>query len=210
MPITLLPQRYRAIPEQRTVVLVQPARILLGEPLTRYEHIPDLLYHCKDARSDLHSSCGAFSRYLTRARAECFAQNIAVIKYWGKREPLELILPTNSSLSVTLSQDHLRSKTTIRAEASFDKDRLWLNGDEEEVQSTGRMANCLREMRALRKELEQQKGIKEDKVAFLCFSLYLSNALNSLCQVSDCTSYQKTTFQQQQDWLHPRQASQHS
>ena len=98
-------------------------------------------------------------------------QNIAVIKYWGKREPLELILPTNSSLSVTLSQDHLRSKTTIRAEAGFDKDRLWLNGEEEEVKSTGRMANCLREMRALRKELEQQKGIKDDKVIIRIIAL---------------------------------------
>jgi len=37
--------------------------------------------------------------------------NIAVIKYWGKRDT-ELILPTNSSLSVTLDQDNLRSTTT--------------------------------------------------------------------------------------------------
>jgi len=77
---------------------------------------------------------------------------------------LDLILPTNSSLSVTLSQDHLRSKTTIRADASFQKDRLWLNGDEEEVKGEGRMANCLREMRALRKALEQQTSSAGDKV----------------------------------------------
>lgn len=72
----------------------------------------------------------------------------------GKREPLSLILPTNSSLSLTLSQDHLQSKTTIRADASFSKDRLWLNGVEEEVQTTGRMANCLRELRKIRKDFE--------------------------------------------------------
>ncbi|KAH9920126.1 GHMP kinase, partial [Fomitopsis serialis] len=39
--------------------------------------------------------------------------NIACIKYWGKRDT-KLILPTNSSLSVTLDQDHLRSTTTSR------------------------------------------------------------------------------------------------
>lgn len=55
---------------------------------------------------------------------------------------------------MTLSQDHLRSKTTIRADAAFEKDRLWLNGTEEEVKSTGRMANCLRELRQHRKALE--------------------------------------------------------
>ena len=52
-------------------------------------------------------------------QATCTAPvNIAVIKYWGKRDT-ELILPTNDSLSVTLDQDHLRTVTTARADASF-------------------------------------------------------------------------------------------
>ncbi|KAJ6584990.1 mevalonate pyrophosphate decarboxylase [Mycena capillaripes] len=78
--------------------------------------------------------------------------NIACIKYWGKRDT-KLILPTNSSLSVTLDQDHLRSTTTSRADPSFEKDRLWLNGVEEDIKSGGRMATCISEMKRLRKEL---------------------------------------------------------
>ncbi|KAF8326683.1 GHMP kinase [Cantharellus anzutake] len=80
--------------------------------------------------------------------------NIACIKYWGKRDT-KLILPTNSSLSVTLEQDQLRSKTTSRADASFVKDQLWLNGKEEEIKAGGRTATCITEMKALRRKVEE-------------------------------------------------------
>jgi len=60
-------------------------------------------------------------------------------------------LPTNSSLSVTLSQDHLRSTTTSRADSLFESDRLWLNGKEEEIKAGGRTATCIFEMKRLRK-----------------------------------------------------------
>ncbi|KAI9311585.1 diphosphomevalonate decarboxylase [Dichotomocladium elegans] len=79
--------------------------------------------------------------------------NIAVIKYWGKRDT-ELILPTNDSLSVTLSQDILHSKTSIAASKEFTKDRLWLNGKEEDITKNRRMHNCFRETRALRAKME--------------------------------------------------------
>ncbi|EPQ29316.1 uncharacterized protein PFL1_03071 [Pseudozyma flocculosa PF-1] len=95
-------------------------------------------------------------------QATCSAPvNIAVIKYWGKRDT-SLILPTNDSLSVTLDQDHLRSVTTARADASFPagKDRLWLNGEEETIQDGGRLRRCFDEMKKLRKA-------KEDKDASL-------------------------------------------
>jgi len=80
--------------------------------------------------------------------------NIACIKYWGKRDT-KLILPVNSSLSVTLDQDHLRSKTTSRADASFEKDRLWLNGIEENIKPGGRTATCIAELRSMRREVER-------------------------------------------------------
>ncbi|KAI9459096.1 GHMP kinase [Russula earlei] len=81
--------------------------------------------------------------------------NIACIKYWGKRDT-KLILPTNSSLSVTLDQDHLRSTTTSRADPSFDKDRLWLNGKEESIEAGGRLATCISELKRLRAVVEAQ------------------------------------------------------
>ena len=74
-------------------------------------------------------------------------------RYWGKRDT-KLILPTNSSLSVTLDQDHLRSTTTSRADPSFKKDRLWLNGIEEEIKEVGRLSTCIREMKRMRREVE--------------------------------------------------------
>lgn len=79
--------------------------------------------------------------------------SLQVIKYWGKRDT-ELILPTNSSLSVTLSQDILHSKTTISAAKEFSHDRLWLNGIEEDITKNKRMHNCFRETRAIRQAME--------------------------------------------------------
>uniref|UniRef100_A0A3P9LW03 Diphosphomevalonate decarboxylase n=1 Tax=Oryzias latipes TaxID=8090 RepID=A0A3P9LW03_ORYLA len=73
--------------------------------------------------------------------------NIAVIKYWGKRNE-ELILPINSSLSVTLHQDQLKTTTTVATSRSFKEDRIWLNGKEEDI-THPRLQSCLREIRRL-------------------------------------------------------------
>lgn len=64
---------------------------------------------------------------------------------------------------MTLDQDHLRSTTTSRADPSFEKDRLWLNGTEEEIKEGGRTATCIKEMKGLRRELED-KNPSEPKV----------------------------------------------
>jgi diphosphomevalonate decarboxylase len=73
--------------------------------------------------------------------------NIAVVKYWGKRNE-ELILPLNSSLSGTLNQQDLRSTTSARASRHFKRDRLFLNGQEQEI-SYVRLQNVLRGVREL-------------------------------------------------------------
>jgi diphosphomevalonate decarboxylase len=53
--------------------------------------------------------------------------NIAVIKYWGKRD-VKLNLPLNGSISGTLSQDDLQTITTIMISKRFTEDKIWLNG----------------------------------------------------------------------------------
>jgi diphosphomevalonate decarboxylase len=81
--------------------------------------------------------------------------NIAVIKYWGKRDP-KLNLPTNSSLSVTLAQSDLRTHTTASCSSSYPKeDTLLLNSESQDV-SGARTQACFRELRALRKQVEEK------------------------------------------------------
>lgn len=62
-------------------------------------------------------------------------------------------LPTNSSISVTLSQADLRTHTTASCSSAFESDSLLLNAKPENV-SGARTQACFRELRALRKQLE--------------------------------------------------------
>ncbi|SGZ57420.1 CIC11C00000000004 [Sungouiella intermedia] len=78
--------------------------------------------------------------------------NIATLKYWGKRDKT-LNLPTNSSISVTLAQEDLRTLTSVATSADFKSDNLWLNGKEEGIKGERTIA-CLKDLRKLRKELE--------------------------------------------------------
>ncbi|XP_020585572.1 diphosphomevalonate decarboxylase MVD2, peroxisomal [Phalaenopsis equestris] len=85
--------------------------------------------------------------------------NIAVIKYWGKRDE-NLILPINDSISVTLDPDHLSATTTVAVSPSFEKDRMWLNGKEIPL-SGGRYQNCLRELRNRAGDfMDERRGIR--------------------------------------------------
>lgn len=72
--------------------------------------------------------------------------NLALIKYWGKRDA-KLNLPINSSVSVTLDQRDLQTVTTASLVPGADRDRLWVNGVEEELNA--RAKAVLGEMRLL-------------------------------------------------------------
>ncbi|KAE8645957.1 hypothetical protein Csa_018214 [Cucumis sativus] len=114
--------------------------------------------------------------------------NIAVIKYWGKRDE-DLILPVNDSISVTLDPSHLCTITTVAVSPNFEKDRMWLNrkvsgnfgiirpflvltqvngpGDRlnvvvPEISLSGaRYQNCLREIRSRANDVEdKEKGLR--------------------------------------------------
>ncbi|KAI6092946.1 Diphosphomevalonate decarboxylase [Hypoxylon rubiginosum] len=83
--------------------------------------------------------------------------NIAVVKYWGKRDP-KLNLPTNSSLSVTLSQADLRTLTTATCSATYQgEDSLILNDEPSDIKGARTQA-CLRELRARRAALEAENS----------------------------------------------------
>lgn len=77
--------------------------------------------------------------------------NLAVIKYWGKRDP-DLILPLNDSISVTLSQQYMHARTTVRAvphtaaESSRAPLEVWLNGERQ--QESKRLIACVEHLRS--------------------------------------------------------------
>jgi diphosphomevalonate decarboxylase len=73
-------------------------------------------------------------------------------RYWGKRDT-KLNLPTNSSISVTLSQSDLRTHTTASCSSAFESDALFLNSKVQDI-SGARTQACFRELRALRAKLE--------------------------------------------------------
>ncbi|KAM6057744.1 diphosphomevalonate decarboxylase [Chlamydotis macqueenii] len=101
--------------------------------------------------------------------------NIAVIKYWGKRDN-DLILPINSSLSVTLHQDQLKTTTTAAASRDFAEDRLWLNGEEADV-GHPRLQACLREVRRLARK--RRGGSAEDAASLsLSYKIHIATENN--------------------------------
>ncbi len=71
------------------------------------------------------------ARSTPKERGKAFApSNIALCKYWGKRDPV-LNLPVNSSLSISLGE--LGSRTEIRS--CTGEDRIYLNADRQDAES---------------------------------------------------------------------------
>lgn len=82
---------------------------------------------------------------LSNARKVRAYTNIALIKYWGKRDDA-LILPTSSSLSLTL--DAFYTETSVSFDESIEKDTFYLNDtlqDEAATQKVSRFLNLFRE-----------------------------------------------------------------
>jgi diphosphomevalonate decarboxylase len=51
-----------------------------------------------------------------------------------------------------MNQDDLCTRTSAASSSSFERDRLWLNGSEEDVAASKRINSVLREIRALAKK----------------------------------------------------------
>ena len=77
--------------------------------------------------------------------------NIAIIKYWGARNP-DINLPLNDSVSITLDEN-ISVKTHLKFSSSFSRDRLILNDIEIQPNEIklhmGRLLRRVREMSGL-------------------------------------------------------------
>ncbi|MBU3897207.1 MAG: diphosphomevalonate decarboxylase [Nanoarchaeota archaeon] len=77
--------------------------------------------------------------------------NIAVIKYWGKRDD-ELILPKNSSLSFTMDEQ-LKTRTTVMFLQDLKEDEFWLNGKKMDLKEK-EIAERMKQLDIIRKRAE--------------------------------------------------------
>lgn len=72
--------------------------------------------------------------------------NIALIKYWGKKDE-KLIIPQNSSLSLTL--DHFYTDTTVQFDENLTKDHFSLNGKDCEATKVSAFLDLVRQKSGL-------------------------------------------------------------
>lgn len=104
----------------------------------------------------------------------CAPVNIALIKYWGKRDE-ELVLPINSSLSITLDENVMCSRTTAELDSAFTEDELLLNGQQEPTHNK-RFANCLAAVRAMAEE--QHAGSSSDETPWWRWKVHVRSVNN--------------------------------
>jgi len=75
--------------------------------------------------------------------------NIAVIKYWGKRDD-KLILPNNSNLSFTMDEQ-LKTRTTVMFSPKLKEDEFWLNGKKMDLKEK-EIAERMQQLDVIRKK----------------------------------------------------------
>jgi diphosphomevalonate decarboxylase len=93
-----------------------------------------------------------------RAATAVAGTNIALVKYWGKRDA-NLNLPAAGSLSLTL--DGLGTRTSVRFSDALAADRLTLNGAEADARATARATRFLDRVR-VRARLSARAEIASD------------------------------------------------
>lgn len=91
--------------------------------------------------------------------------NIALIKYWGKYHE-ELILPINSSVSLTLDPEDLSTTTSIEFSDEHKEDQLWLNSERHEL--TKRVKKILERTRRQAEKYKQPGEGWEKKHFKIC------------------------------------------
>ena len=100
--------------------------------------------------------------------------NIALIKYWGKKE-VEDIIPCNASLSITLDSTKIGTTTTLYTDPSVTAHSLTINNKEYPI--------TLRIQKVISKVL-RSFSFSCDKIYFRrenLHPLFMQNILNFLC-----------------------------
>ena len=131
---------------------------------------------------------------MTRREVECSAPvNIALVKYWGKRDE-KLILPLNSSFSITLDQDDLCTQNFVFTDSALSQDSLSINGVPQPL-DTPRYASCLQSIRELSGRQDRvciqstnnfptAAGLASSAAGFACLVYSLSQLLQLHCELS--------------------------
>ncbi|TCD45736.1 diphosphomevalonate decarboxylase [Streptococcus sp. X16XC17] len=112
--------------------------------------------------------------------------NIALIKYWGKRDK-ELFLPMNSSLSLTL--DAFYTDTKVIFDDKFESDSFYLNGklqSQKEIEKISRFLDLFREYIGEDKFacveslnfVPTAAGLASSASAFAAFAMAINQALD--------------------------------
>ena len=116
--------------------------------------------------------------------------NIALIKYWGKRDE-ELILPDNDSLSITLDLTDMHSYTTVSTSSSMTCDTFYFDGVQQ-TKLSGRMQKVLNEVRrrakkdnpikfvqiSSRNTFPASSGLASSASAYASLAIALTNLFN--------------------------------
>ncbi|KAI6654858.1 Diphosphomevalonate decarboxylase [Oopsacas minuta] len=131
---------------------------------------------------------------MTRREVECSAPvNIALIKYWGKRDE-NLILPLNSSLSITLDQEELCTTNYVYTDTAISQDSLTINGLPHSL-DTPRYLSCLQTLRQLSGRHERvwiestnnfptAAGLASSAAGFACLVYSLAQLFQLDCELS--------------------------
>lgn len=101
--------------------------------------------------------------------------NLGELPEGGKRDE-DLILPINSSLSVTLHQDQLKTTTTAVISKDFTEDQIWLNGQKVDIEHP-RIQACLREIRHLARK-QRSADDKDPLSRSLSYKVHIASVNN--------------------------------
>ncbi len=84
--------------------------------------------------------------------------NIAFVKYWGKRHPENLNLPNNTSVSMTLDSNVLKTKTSVALYNESIEDIVYINEVKQDRNSSEKSDFMFKVI----KEMKNMSGIKEN------------------------------------------------